>query len=126
MLVPSLTSLKPETGAVLGLITRETAIERAIAEFGTAAHDWGREQREREQQERAPKPKSRERANAAATVEKLSRSSRQRIEQLENVKAWAEFYAGRALMHHDLAARAAEQRDQAIALVERLEIGEKI
>ena len=105
----------------MGLISREEAVRQAQLMFGTVDHDWGRAQRER-----ASKSKNaRDAANASAAVEKMSRGSRERIEQLERVKAWAEYHGGRALMFHDLAARACEQRDTALALVAELETGGK-
>ena len=105
----------------MGLITRETALEQALAELNPTGRDWGQEQRARENASKAKD--GRDAANAAVAVEKMGRRSRERIEQLENARGWAEYHGGRALMFHDLAARACEQRDQAIALVEQLETG---
>lgn len=45
--------------------------------------------------------------------------------RLVNAKAWAEYFGGLALASHDQAARYAEKRDEALALVRELETNKK-
>ncbi len=45
--------------------------------------------------------------------------------QLVHARAWAEHYGALALASHDAAARYAEKRDQALAIVRELEAGHK-
>ncbi len=45
--------------------------------------------------------------------------------RLVNAKAWAEYFGGLALASHDAAARYAEKRDRALAIVRELEANEK-
>ena len=104
----------------MGLITREQAVQEAMAMFNPTGRDWGHEQQVRERVPK-PKPDSRTSANAAAAVEQMGRRSRERIEQLENARSWAEHYGALSLAAHDRAARFAEQRDKALALVAELE-----
>ena len=99
-------------------ITREQALEEAMRLFNPSGHVFT----ETVPPKPKPKPKDgRDAANAAAAVEKLGKLSRERIERLENARGWAAYFGGQALAHHDAAARAAEQRDRALALVEQLE-----
>ena len=119
MLVMSLLSLIPERWEWFVAVTREEMLER----LGVTMDPSDPVFLHHSKPEPKPKPDSRERANAADVAEKLRRGSRQRIEQLENVKAWAEHYGALCLAAHDRAARFAEQRDAALLLVEQLEIG---
>ena len=96
-------------------ITREQAIQEAMALFNPTGITFA-------ETERKPKAKDgRDAANARAAVEQMSMRRREYIERLENARSWADYHGGRALMHHDAAARAAEQRDKALALVKELE-----
>ncbi len=45
--------------------------------------------------------------------------------RLVNARAWAEYFGGLALASHDAAARYAQKRDQALALVRELEADRK-
>ncbi len=45
--------------------------------------------------------------------------------RLVNARAWAEYFGGLALASHDAAARYAEKRDEALAIVRELEANDK-
>ena len=99
----------------MGLITREQAIQEAMAMFNPGGTVFP-------ETERKPKAKDgRDAANARAAVEQLSRRSRQHLERLERARGWAEHFGALAYVHHDLAALNAERRDRALALVKELE-----
>ncbi len=71
--------------------------------------------------ERRAKATGAERANAEAALLRASDARRTRAARLENARAWVEHYGALALAAHDTAARYAEKRDEARALVHDLE-----
>ncbi len=67
----------------------------------------------------------RERANDEEAYWKARDRRQTRARRLENAKEWASHYGGLAYAFHDAAARYAEKRDEALALVRELEAGHK-
>ncbi len=59
-------------------------------------------------------------ANEEARYWEARDARRSHAARLVNLKAWAAFHGGQALRHHDAAARAAQRRDEALALVREL------
>ena len=110
-----------DTREVALTLTRDQMAAELQKMFNPTGRDVGELQKARAH---ATKPDpARDRANATALLEKSTLARRQRAERLENARAWVEFHGNRAFLFHDLAARACEQRDKALALVEQLENG---
>ncbi len=66
----------------------------------------------------------RDRANDEEAARQREKDARyEAAVRLVNAKAWAAYFGGLALASHDAAARYAEKRDQALALVRELEAG---
>jgi hypothetical protein len=65
----------------------------------------------------------RERANDEEAYWKARDRRQTRARRLENLKEWASHFGGLVFHHHDQAARCAERRDEALALVKELEAG---
>lgn len=99
-------------------ITREQALEEAMRLFNPSGHVFT--------ETVPPKPKSksksgRDAANAAEALARMSRRRREHAEKLENLRGWVEHYGALSLAAHDQAARYAEKRDEALALLKELE-----
>ncbi len=60
-------------------------------------------------------------ANAEEDRQRARDARRTHAVRLVNARAWAAFHGGQAMHHHDLAAQAAQKRDEALALVRELE-----
>jgi hypothetical protein len=60
-------------------------------------------------------------ANAEEDYWKERDRRQTRARRLENAREWASHYGGLALAHHDRAAICAQKRDEALALVRKLE-----
>ena len=100
----------------MGLISREQAILEAQLLFGTAPTTATRT-------EAKPKPEraGADSANNEETRWKARDARSAHATRLSNARGWVEHFGAQALMFHDAAARAAERRDRALALVAELE-----
>ncbi len=64
----------------------------------------------------------RSRANEEAAHQRERDARYSAAARLVNAKAWAEYFGGLAIASHDAAARYAQKRDEALALVRELEV----
>ncbi len=87
-------------------VARAEAAERELDAFVTRRALKARNGRERANEEAASQRERDDRHSAAV--------------RLVNAKAWAAYYGGLALASHDAAARYAEKRDEALALIREL------
>ncbi len=63
----------------------------------------------------------RSRANEEAAHQRTKDAQYSAAARLVNARAWAEYFGGLALASHDAAARYAQKRDEALAIVRELE-----
>ncbi len=64
-------------------------------------------------------------ANEEAARQSAVDTRRGAAARLVHAKAWVEYFGGLAIASHDAAARYAEKRDEALAIVRELEANEK-
>ncbi len=67
----------------------------------------------------------RSRANEEAAHQRAKDTQYSAAARLVNARAWAEYFGGLAIASHDAAARYAEKRDEALAIVRELEANDK-